>query len=69
LANCAVSIPRPGIIIIFPFFTTITLLLLDPRWAIIKARVRGANQARAINEVVNALKPDHLSPANAEVAP
>jgi len=36
-----------------------SLLLLDPRWAIpIKARVREANQARAINEVVNALKPE-----------
>lgn len=32
--------------------------LLDPRWANpIKARVRNSNQARAINEVVNALKP------------
>ncbi|KAH9964132.1 hypothetical protein BC827DRAFT_1154124 [Russula dissimulans] len=31
----------------------------DPRWAIpIKARVREANQARAINEVLNALKPE-----------
>ena len=31
--------------------------------------MREANQARAINEVVNALKPDHLCPANAEDAP
>lgn len=35
----------------------------------IKARVREANQARAINEVVNAFKPDHLCLANAEDAP
>ena len=35
----------------------------------IKARVREANQARAINEVVNALKLDHHSPANPEDAP
>ena len=35
----------------------------------IKARVREANQARAINEVVNAHKPDHLYPFNAEDAP
>jgi hypothetical protein len=50
----------------FSFFSP-PLLLLDPRWAIpIKARVREANQARAINEVVNALRPDHLYPANAE---
>jgi hypothetical protein len=68
LANWAVSIPLPGIY--FPFFTIITLLLLDPRWAIpIKARVREANQARAINEVVNALKSDQHCPANAEDAP
>ena len=68
LVNWAVSIPLPGMF--FPFFTTITLLLLDPRWAIpIKARVREANQARAINQVVNAFKPDHLCPANAEDAP
>ena len=31
--------------------------------------MREANQARAINEVVNALKPDHLCPPNAEDAP
>ena len=31
--------------------------------------MREANQARAINEVVNALKPDHLYPANPEDAP
>ncbi len=31
--------------------------------------MREANQARAINEVVNALKPGHLCPANAEDAP
>ncbi len=39
--------------------------LLGPRWAIpIKARVGEANQARAINEAVNALKLDqsHRSP-------
>jgi len=41
----------------------------DPRWAIpIKARVREANQARAINEVVNALKPEQQS-ANGEDSP
>jgi protein-serine/threonine kinase len=67
LENWAVSISLPGIF--FPFFTIITLLLLDPRWAIpIKARVREANQARAINEVVNALKPNHFG-TNAEDAP
>jgi WD40 repeat protein len=31
--------------------------------------VQEANQARAINEVINALKPAHLCPANAEDAP
>jgi len=31
--------------------------------------VREANQAHTINELVNALKPDHLCPANAEDAP
>jgi len=42
----------------------------DPRWAIpIKARVREANQARAINEVVNALRPEQRSTANGEDAP
>ncbi|TRM69454.1 kinase-like domain-containing protein [Schizophyllum amplum] len=35
----------------------------DPRWANpIKNRVRQTNQARAINEVVNALKPSSISP-------
>ena len=54
LAKWAVSFPLPWLF--FPFFTVITLLLLNPRWAIpIKARVREAIQARAINEVVNAL--------------
>ncbi len=68
LANWAVSIPLPGILL--PFFTIVTLLFLDPRWAIpIKVRVREANQARAINEVVNALKQDHVYLANAEDAP
>ncbi|KAI0268802.1 kinase-like protein [Gloeopeniophorella convolvens] len=42
----------------------------DPRWAIpIKARIREANQARAINEVVNALKPEQGRTANGEDAP
>lgn len=37
----------------------------DPRWANpIKNRVRQTNQARAINEVVNALKPSVTLPAN-----
>ncbi|KAI0256317.1 hypothetical protein BJV78DRAFT_455348 [Lactifluus subvellereus] len=41
----------------------------DPRWAIpIKARIREANQARAINEVVSALKPEHRT-TNGEDAP
>ena len=53
LANWAVSIPLG---VLFLFFTIIALLLLGPRWAIpIKARVREANQARAINDVDNAL--------------
>jgi protein-serine/threonine kinase len=51
-------------------FSPFQLFLLDPRWAIpIKARVREANQARAINEVVNALKPVQYYPANTEDAP
>jgi protein-serine/threonine kinase len=67
LASWAVSVPLLGIF--FPFFSP-SLLLLDPRWAIpIKARVREANQARAINEVVNALKPEQQSTANGEDAP
>ncbi|KAH9978983.1 kinase-like domain-containing protein [Lactifluus volemus] len=42
----------------------------DPRWAIpIKARIREANQARAINEVVNALEPEQHQTANGERAP
>ncbi|KAI9511137.1 hypothetical protein F5148DRAFT_975586 [Russula earlei] len=42
----------------------------DPRWAIpIKVRVREANQARAINEVVNALKPEQDQTTNGEDAP
>jgi protein-serine/threonine kinase len=50
---------RPSFRSIFSFFFSLSLLLLDPRWAIpIKARVREANQARAINEVVNARKPE-----------
>jgi hypothetical protein len=54
----------------FPLFTTIALPLLDPRWAItIDAIVREVNQARAIDEVVNALKPVQCCPANAEDAP
>ncbi|KAL1743858.1 kinase-like domain-containing protein [Schizophyllum fasciatum] len=37
----------------------------DPRWANpIKNRIRQTNQARAINEVVNALKPSVTIPAN-----
>jgi len=49
-----------------------SLLLLDPRWARsikLKARVREVNQARAINEVVNALKPEQQQIANGEDAP
>ncbi|KAI5890603.1 kinase-like protein [Schizophyllum commune H4-8] len=39
--------------------------LADPRWANpIKNRVRQTNQARAINEVVNALKPSVTLPTN-----
>ncbi|KAI0000573.1 kinase-like protein [Russula vinacea] len=42
----------------------------DPLWAIpIKARVREANQARAINEVVNAREAVQHCPANAEDTP
>lgn len=42
----------------------------NPRWAIpIKARIREANQARAINEVVSALKPEQHRTANGEDAP
>jgi len=42
----------------------------DPRWAIpINARVREADRARAINEVVSALKPEQQSTANGEDAP
>jgi hypothetical protein len=53
---------------IFPFLTII-IPVLDPRWAMpIKARVREANQARAINEVVNALKPEQQT-ANGEDSP
>jgi protein-serine/threonine kinase len=38
------------------------LIVLDPRWAKpIKDRVRQNNQAKAINEVVNALKPSQSS--------
>ena len=56
LANWAVSVPHSGTY--FPFFS-LSLLLLDPRRAIpIKARVREANQGRAINKIVNALKPE-----------
>jgi protein-serine/threonine kinase len=59
LANWAVSVPHSGTY--FPLFS-LSLLLLDSRRAIpIKARVgegREANQPRAINEVVNALKPE-----------
>ena len=67
LANWAVS--RPSSRNAFPFFSP-SLLLLDPRWAIpIKARVREVNQARAINEVVNALKPEQQQTANGEDAP
>jgi protein-serine/threonine kinase len=51
-------------------FLPFQLPVLDPRWAIpIKARVRETNQARAINEVVNALKPVQSYPANTEDAP
>jgi hypothetical protein len=67
LASWAVSIPLLGAYL--PFFS-LPLLLLDPRWAIpIKARVRETNQARAINEVVNALKPEQQQTANGEDAP
>ncbi|KAF9222561.1 kinase-like protein [Gyrodon lividus] len=42
----------------------------DPRWAKpIKSRVRQSNQARAINEVVNALKPSVISASDAQVPP
>ena len=52
------------------FLSFTTLLHSDPRWAIpIKARIRQANQARAINEVVNALKPEQHGTANGEDAP
>jgi protein-serine/threonine kinase len=52
------------------FVSFTTLLHSDPRWAIpIKARIRQANQARAINEVVSALKPEQHRTANGEDAP
>ena len=61
LTNWAVSCPSSRNA--FPF------LLLDQRWAIpIKARVREVNQAREINEVVNAPKQEQQV-ANGEVAP
>ncbi|KAF9244946.1 kinase-like domain-containing protein [Melanogaster broomeanus] len=42
----------------------------DPRWAgPIKSRVRQTNQARAINEVVNALKPSVSSSPDAQMPP
>src|SRR6266436_5477530 len=64
LANWAVSIPLPGTL--SPF----SLLHSDPHYTIpIKARVRESNQAHTINEVVNAVKPDHLCSANVEDAP
>jgi protein-serine/threonine kinase len=44
--------------------------LSDPHWAFpIKARIREVNQARAINEVVSALKPEQHRTANGEIAP
>ena len=56
LANWRSAILSPKIN--FPLFATIALLLLDPRWAInIEALVLEVNQACAIDEVVNALKP------------
>src|ERR1700677_4080818 len=65
LANCAVSVSPTRKYL--PFTTS---LHLDPRWAIpIKARIRQANQARAINEVVSALKPEQHRTANGEDAP
>ena len=52
------------------YFLFTTSLHSDPRWAIpIKARIRQANQARAINEVVSALKPEQHRTADGEDAP
>jgi len=60
LASWAVGIPLPGV----HFPPSLLLLLLDPRWAIpIKARVREASQARAINEVINAASSSTFSGA------
>jgi len=42
----------------------------DPRWATpIKTRVREANQAHAINEVVNALKPEQHTANGEDIRP
>lgn len=50
-----------------PFFTPPTP---DPRWATpIKARVRHTNRAKAINDVVNALKPSASSAPDAQSPP
>ncbi|KAF8265433.1 hypothetical protein EI94DRAFT_1588841, partial [Lactarius quietus] len=47
-----------------------TWLHSDPRWAIlIKARIRQAKQARTINGVVSALKPEQYQTVNGEDAP
>ena len=67
LANWAVSCsPSRNA---FPPFPP-SLLPLDPRWAIpIKSRVRDVCQVRAMNEVVNALKPEQQQMANGGDAP
>jgi protein-serine/threonine kinase len=47
---------------VFHLFRALNLFCIDPRWANpIKNMVRKNNQARAVNEVVNALKPTQTS--------
>ena len=54
-------------LLLLPFFTPPTP---DPRWATpIKSRVRHTNRAKAINEVVNALKPSATSAPDAQSPP
>src|SRR6266850_2942233 len=67
LASWAVSVHFPGTY--FHFYCAITnSCFLDSRWAVpVKARVREANQARAICQV-NALKSVQQSSANGEDA-
>jgi hypothetical protein len=61
---------RPSSHNIFPFLTIIIYSCVRPTlgYTYQKTRVREANQARAINEVVNALKPEQQT-ANGEDSP